>query len=92
MQFRHGIFVADRKRERVVSNDSFFWNFAEYATGLTRIYPFANYTEIFIITRAFIRVAFEAQCLQIGQVILTAVLPGSYMVNLNSSFIRRDAA
>ena len=43
------------------------------------------------LARTLVRIAFEAQCLKIGQVILATVLSWHDMVNLNSPLIRRDA-
>jgi hypothetical protein len=59
---------------------------------LTRVYAFADYSEINVVTRALISVASEAQGLEIGEVILATVLPWHDMVNLNSSLIRRHTA
>jgi hypothetical protein len=47
---------------------------------------FADYSKILIIAR-FVRIAFEAQRLKIGQVILVTVFSWNDMVNLECSLI-----
>ncbi len=66
MEFSHWMFVTDRERKRVESDDPLVWNFAKNAIGLARVNPLANYPEICIVTRAFVRVALEAQRLKVG--------------------------
>jgi hypothetical protein len=60
MECCHRILVMDRECEGVESKDSLFWHVTEDALCLTRVYAFADRSEINVITRTLISVAFEA--------------------------------
>jgi hypothetical protein len=54
--------------------------------------PSRNYTEIHIVTRTLVGVAFEAKRLKIGQIVLASVLARDDMIHFNGSLICRNAA
>ena len=84
--------MIDGECERVESDNPFLWHVTENAVRLTRVYAFADYPEINVVTRTLISVTFKAEGLKISEVILAAMPSRHDMINLNSSFIRRDAA
>jgi hypothetical protein len=52
--------------ERVKSDDPLIWNFTENAIRVALIDALPDYPKVLIVTRPFVRVAFEAQRLKIG--------------------------
>jgi hypothetical protein len=68
MQFCHRIAVQYRKCERIRYNDALVWDLAEYAIRLMRIHALSDYSEVLIISRAFVGVALKTKRLEVRQV------------------------
>ena len=87
MKLSHRIVIADRNGESVRGYNPVRWNFAEDAARLPRTERLPDRPEIRIVTRALIRVAFEAERLKVGDVVLAPVLPWENMIDLNRPLI-----
>ena len=92
MQLCHREVVPYREGESVRFNDSLVRYFAEYAVRLTRIDALSDYSEVLIISGAFVGVALKTERLKVRKVILTAVLSRYDVVHLDSPLLRRDTA
>src|SRR5215831_12139845 len=92
MQFCQRIAVQYRKGESIRCNDALVRHFAKYAIRLTRIDALSDYSEVLVISRAFVGVALETEGLEIRQVILTAMFARHDVVHLYGPLLRRDAA
>jgi hypothetical protein len=84
MQLCHREVVQYREGESVRCNDSLVRYFVEYTARLTRVDALSDYSEVLIISRAFIGVAFKTECLKVRKVILTAMLSRHDVVHLDA--------
>ena len=66
MQWCDRMVVTDRESQCIRCYDPIRRKITEDTVGLSRIQTLANHSKIYIITRAFVRIAFEAERLKVG--------------------------